>query len=187
MSERADETGGGAQDSPYRPPPLVAEDRDELPSRAELRPAIPVFLVGLYAFIATGLTFVAIFAVGTLSSGDFVFLTVVGTPVIFLGLFTWLAISAAASSIPPTTAVKSLTWKIAMVAFSAPAAMVVFVPTCMATTLSLVAVTGFGFGGEGIFVFTGAFTAYFVTCYLLALWVRKRVSSRKMRHNDFDS
>ncbi len=169
-----------ADPSPYAPPPIIEGDE---PLALELAnvPRVPWAVTLGYALVATLLTIVIPFRgmlVGLNDSGPFddgsFYLAVLAAPPIAIAGFVLLCLFVMGSGgLLPS---RSLAWRTVMVLLVPLAAMLVFIPTCIGSTMFTMPFLAGSIGPVAMAL--PIFIAFWITLAFVELRLRRRLSIR---------
>jgi hypothetical protein len=159
--------------SPYQSPAILPDEEPVVMWGDDPPPPIPVAAAVLFGIFASALSVGGVMLAGNASSS---FLTNLFPLAIFFGPLAliggFVAFSIAYYSANPLLVSKSTGWKILMVLLVPPVSMLVFVPTCVGTTIFMLPMAN-----EITMVFP-TFLAYFVCAWVIARRMRWRYAKR---------
>ncbi len=158
--------------SPYQSPAILPDEEPVLMPGSDPVPPLPIAASVLFAVVSSGLTVAATF--GDLASGYFPFAIFFG-PLLLIGLFVLSAIAFYSSN--PLVISKSTGWKILMVLLVPPVSMLIFVPTCVGSTIFMTPLA-FRTSLSGWLMLLPFFIAYFACAVVISRRLRWRFIKR---------
>ena len=164
--------------SPYQSPAILPDEEPGLVWGDDPVPPMPIAASVLFGIVASGLTVAAASASARLISVYFPFALFFG-PLLLIGLFVLAAIAFYSSN--PLVISKSTTWKVLMFLLVPPVSMLVFIPTCVGSTIFMMPLVARAGSSEWL-MFLPIFIAYFAC----AVVVSRRLRWRFIKRLDFD-
>lgn len=158
--------------SPYQTPAILEDDEDrKLDWGSEPIKAMPFAIPLLFAGLASGLT------IGSLGLGadtyQSAFLLVLVSPLVFLAGFVLVCIWWYGAD--PLVIPRSVAWKVAMTTLIPPVSLLIFIPTCVGSTIFIMP----GMAGSFLTMALPIGIAYFATALVISLRLRRRFHARK--------
>jgi len=161
--------------SPYQTPAILEDDEDrKLDWGSEPIPAMPFVIPLMFAALASALM------VGSLELGiadyyDLGFLVVVLSPMVFLGGFVLVCLQWYGAT--PLVIPRSTAWKFAMTTLVPPVSLLIFVPTCVGSTIFMV--PSWKGSSSFLWMILPIGIAYFATAIVISRRLRHRFHVRK--------
>jgi len=153
--------------SPYQPPAILEDDEErKLDWGGEPIPAMPFVIPLLFAGLASALT-VGTLGLGIADSWDRGLLFVLVSPMAFLGGFVLFCVQWYGAI--PLVIPRSTAWKVAMATLVPPVSLLIFVPTCVGSTIFMMPM-----GGSYVSMIFPIGIAYFATAIVISRRLRWR-------------
>jgi hypothetical protein len=164
--------------SPYQSPAILPNEEPVAMWRNDSVPPMPIAASVLFGIVASGLTVATAFASTGMINNYFPFAIFLGPPLL-IGLFVLTAITFYSSH--PLVISKSTGWKILMVLLVPPVSMLVFVPTCIGSTIFMMPVVSRTGSSEWLMLLP-VFIAYFACAVVISRRLRWRFIRRLDPH-----
>lgn len=175
--------------SPYQSPAILPDEEPELVWASDPIPAMPIVWPVAFALLASVFSWGSLYVLGNLYALSrqmeiFMPLAVIFGPCGIVGLFVYACIAYYSAN--PLVVSKSWVWKVLMVVLVPPVSMLVFVPTCVGSTVFLIPWT-YLLGSRAWGIFVPVFLAYLVCAIIISRRMRWRFIKRDVESGYADS
>lgn len=160
--------------SPYQSPAILPDEEQAMVWQGDPVPAMPIAGSVLFALIASFVTIASATASSRVMNVYFPFALFFG-PLVLIGFFVLTAIAFYSSN--PLVISRSTGWKLLMTLLVPPVSMLVFVPTCVGSTMFMMPFAFRWVSSEWVMLIP-VFIAYFVCAVVISRRLRWRFVKR---------